>query len=130
MRNSQWLCGPLILILRMSNHGLQRGIPMNTPWGKSDSVTELGAGIQFVTTAGHGGYYVPPALNSLVPMAWRDASFNAQGRFGWYEEDCDWSMVALTFPTIFPPAAIDAAKRMYAAYIAPKLGAAAGEFVR
>jgi hypothetical protein len=96
---------------------------MRTPWGSSQSVTDIGAGILCVSTAGHGGYYVPPKLNSLVPITWRDASFNAQARFGWYEEDCDWSMVALTFPTTFPAAAAAMARQTFDHWIAPKLPA-------
>jgi Domain of unknown function (DUF7007) len=94
---------------------------MNTPWGASQAITDIGGGILFVTTASHGGYYVPPAFNRLVPIAWRDASFNAQGRFGWYEEDCDWCLVALTFPTTFPVPAAAHARHMFDAMIAPKI---------
>lgn len=94
---------------------------LDTPWGQADSVTDIGAGILFVTTPSHGGYFVPKPLNSLIPIAWKTASFNARGMMGWYEEDCDWCMVALAFPTTFPPHAAEAARRLFDATIAKKL---------
>lgn len=85
---------------------------MNTPWGESQIVEKVADGIFAVATAGHGGYRLDKARNAKVPEAWREASFNGNGRFGWYEEDCDWAMVALTFPEVFPPQAQQAAREM------------------
>lgn len=93
----------------------------HTPWGKPDDVADIGAGILRVDTPSHGGYYVPPALNALIPQAWREASFRRQGLTGWYEEDSDWALVALTFPTTFPPHAQLAARRMFETVHAPHL---------
>jgi len=96
---------------------------LDTPWGPAESVQDIGAGILHVTTASHGGYFVPRELNALIPLAWRTHTFVARGMIGWYEEDCDWCLVALAFPTTFPPPhAADAAKRMFDATIAKKIG--------
>ena len=95
---------------------------MRTPWGNSQSVDAVGCGIVFASTASHGGYFVPAELNARVPLAWRRASFDQRAMSGWYEEDCDWAMVALTFPELFPADAIRAAQRTYDAWLAPKLG--------
>ena len=95
----------------------------STPWGKPDSVQDIGGGIMRVDTPSHGGYFVPAALNKMVPAAWRAVSFNGQGRQGWYEEDCDWALVALTFPARFPAHAAEHARRMFAAIHAPKIAA-------
>jgi len=46
------------------------------------------------STAGHGGFHVSPTLNSKMPEALRIED-------GWYEEDCDWALVAVAFPDLF-----------------------------
>lgn len=101
----------------------QRLEQIQTPWGPAQDVTDIGAGILRVDTASHGGYYVPPTLNALIPASWRAASFNGRGMDGWYEEDCDWSMVALAFPTTFPDDAAGAALLMFDRQIRPKIEA-------
>lgn len=73
---------------------------LETPWGPAEHTKDIGGGILRVDTPSHGGYFVPPALNVLVPSIWRESSFNKQAMNGWYEEGCDWFMVALTFPTV------------------------------
>lgn len=75
---------------------------IETPWGVSQHITDYGEGIQFVTTASHGGFFLsheaiarmPESLRAIRPWA---------GNTGWYEEDCDWSLVALSFPELFGP---------------------------
>lgn len=94
---------------------------MNTPWGKADRVQELGRGILFVTTPSHGGYFVPPELNGFIPLAHRLATWRGQGMDGWYEEDCDWCIVARTFRGLFCREAIDSAEQTFAHWFAPKL---------
>ena len=66
---------------------------MRTPWGLSDYEEDYGAGIKFYETPHHGGFRVPAALNARVPEYLRRAS-------GWYEEDCDWAIVARFFPEV------------------------------
>jgi hypothetical protein len=63
---------------------------MRTPWGKAQTVREVQPGILEITTAGHGGFKLSRYANSCVHSAWRRAG-------GWYEEDCEWAIVALTF---------------------------------
>ena len=64
---------------------------MKTPWGYSDSSEAIAEGIAWYGTPSHGGYHLSMARNAEVHDAWRRPD-------GWYEEDCDWCMVALTFP--------------------------------
>jgi len=79
---------------------------MMTPWGQADHVRRLPHGIIAVSTPSHGGYYVPPETRrQMHPLA-----LNTWAGPGWYEEDCDWALVALSFPDLFPPAAIENAK--------------------
>lgn len=67
---------------------------MHTPWGQSQTQKQLGRGVIQVETASHGGIHVSPTLNAHIHKAWRDKD-------GWYEEDCQWAVVALTFPNLF-----------------------------
>src|SRR5215469_6557793 len=73
-----------------------------TPWGTPDHVEQIAEGIVLASTPSHGGFYLTPDRNAQIPAAWRAASWNGQGERGWYEEDCDWCLVALTFPDLFP----------------------------
>lgn len=73
-----------------------------SPWGAVDHVTERCAGIWSVSTPSHGGFKLDDYHNSLVHPAWRRDG-------GWYEEDCDWAIVALTFPAYFTPAEVECA---------------------
>lgn len=68
---------------------------MRTPWGIAQSENTIAEGVTIVTTVGHGGIKLGAARNRHVHKAWRQAG-------GWYEEDDDWAIVALTFPNLFP----------------------------
>jgi uncharacterized protein DUF7007 len=74
-----------------------------TPWGTSQHETTYAPGVVFHGTAGHGGFHLDRSHNALVHEAWREAG-------GWYEEDCDWVVVALTFPAIFPAETVEHAR--------------------
>lgn len=67
----------------------------HTPWGSSQSSKKIAVGIMEYTTASHGGIHLSAKKNLLVHEAWRS-------RDGFYEEDCQWAIVACTFPTLFP----------------------------
>jgi len=92
-----------------------------TPWGYADRVVIHDNGIVEVTTASHGGIYVPPHLNLEIPTQWRRAGYKGLPMQGWYEEDCDWCMVALCYPEGFNQAARDAAQLTFDWWIKPKL---------
>ncbi|WP_342774490.1 DUF7007 domain-containing protein [Peteryoungia ipomoeae] len=66
----------------------------STPWGRSQLAMIYAEGVVSHSTSGHGGFHLSPDRNLLV-----DASVRSAG--GWYEEDCEWAIVALTFPDIF-----------------------------
>lgn len=90
----------------------------HTPWGTPISVewmtdaTGKKIAVAFVNTASHGGYYVAPELLSRVPEAWRNITWNGNGKRGFFEEDCDWSLVALAFPELFIPQELAIARRI------------------
>ncbi|HUV68843.1 MAG TPA: hypothetical protein VMW15_04220 [Terracidiphilus sp.] len=67
---------------------------MQTPWGPSQECKSCGDGLVFVSTASHGGFYVPPEMLAQMPEYFRRNN-------GWYEEDCEWAMVVISFPSRF-----------------------------
>lgn len=68
----------------------------HSPWGWIQSVKEMSEGMWFVSTAGHGGIKLSRQLNAKMPK-----QFRREG--GWYEEDCEVSLVVLAFPDRFTP---------------------------
>ena len=73
---------------------------VRTPWGASQGQRHVAEGIDFFYTAGHGGYKISKARFNQMPEAFRKAIVFGNN-VGWYEEDCDWSIVFLAFPTEF-----------------------------
>lgn len=91
-----------------------------TPWGISQDRTPVAPGIEFHSTASHGGYALSPERQAELPE-WAP-------KRTWYEEDCEWAFVAIAFPQFFPERAIPVAwkvlERFYpAAYLAARKGA-------
>lgn len=68
--------------------------PKRSPWGPVDHFREFAPGMANVGTPGHGGIKLDRARNAKMPEAVRRPG-------GWYEEDCEWSLVALVFPEAF-----------------------------
>lgn len=66
----------------------------DTPWGPTQSMDVYAEGVVFHSTAGHGGFQLSAARNAKVPESVRSSD-------GWYEEDCGWACVAITFPELF-----------------------------
>lgn len=65
-----------------------------TPWGTADYSKRIARGIMSYSTPGHGGIHVTPRILEMMPEELRIES-------GWYEEDCDWCLVAVAFPLMF-----------------------------
>lgn len=66
----------------------------NTPWGVSQGGTLHAEGVTAYSTAGHGGFRLSAERNINVHPMLRSAG-------GWYEEDAEWAIVAITFPHLF-----------------------------
>lgn len=66
----------------------------STPWGLSDSATEVAEGITIYTTATHGGIHLAAKRNARVPEYMRRSG-------GWYEEDCEFAIAVAVFPDEF-----------------------------
>lgn len=85
---------------------------MKTPWGRAQHIERLGdQGILSVSTAGHGGIFVPDALLPRIPEKQRAWAAHWSGSANWYEEDCCWAAVAVAFPELFPADHVSGAQR-------------------
>ena len=67
---------------------------VQTPWGVSQGATVYAEGVESHFTAGHGGFKLSAERNRKVHALLR-------AEVGWYEEDCAWAIVAITFPDLF-----------------------------
>lgn len=79
---------------------------MITPWGKADRKEIIAPGITFYSTPRHGGYKVNKKQRLMMPPQWQNAD-------GWYEEDCEYLKVILSFPQHFSQTLVDHANRTY-----------------
>lgn len=72
---------------------------IHTPWGAAQTVNQLAPGIDFVSTAGHGGIRLDAAhaaaIRERFPLAVQDASEDGRGL--WWEEDCAYQWPCIAF---------------------------------
>lgn len=66
----------------------------STPWGKAQGAVRYATGVTFYSASGHGGFILSEGRNNSMPGHLRHQSRA-------YEEDRDWSKVALAFPELF-----------------------------
>lgn len=66
----------------------------HTPWGSAQHSTYYAEGVEFHSTAGHGGFRLSADRNRMVHPLLRSND-------GFYEEDCAWAAVAINFPELF-----------------------------
>ncbi|WP_311273346.1 MULTISPECIES: DUF7007 domain-containing protein [unclassified Rhizobium] len=65
-----------------------------TPWGVSHMAVIYADGVVSHMTSGHGGFRLSTDRNAKVhPLLRKDTP--------WYDEDCEWAIVAVTFPDLF-----------------------------
>jgi len=86
--------------------------PTSSPWGAIDGAKEAAPGIWIVYTAGHGGYHVSTERRLAMPAHLKEVYTFAGGN--WFEEDCDWCIVALAYPEAFEPSAQEYARKTLA----------------
>ncbi len=86
--------------------------PVPTPWGTSVDRAVYSDAIHFYSTPSHGGFRVMGAALDLIPPAWRAYAKRWGGSENWYEEDCAWAAVAVTFPDLFDPGEVAFAKKI------------------
>jgi len=82
----------------------------SSPWGRVQSETRLTNGLVFVSTASHGGFFVPDRLLGRLSARARAYAKRWSGSESWYEEDCAQAFVVLAFPEVFKSEQIEAAR--------------------
>ncbi len=82
---------------------------VESPWGIIQAATEIADGILSVSTASHGGYYLSPERQAVLER--RLPGVRPYAGKPWYEEDEDWTYVALAFAEEFSAEAVFAAVR-------------------
>jgi hypothetical protein len=75
-----------------------------TPWGKVQEVEYITPWLTRVHTAGHGGYKVDRTHNGAIPEYIRRKG-------GWYEEDCEWTIVFVTLENLIRKDAFDFSRK-------------------
>jgi hypothetical protein len=73
----------------------------HTPWGSAQSATYYANGVIAYTTASHGGFHLSKTALRRVPEYLQTADAYANGRDGWFEEDCASAIVVVCFPELF-----------------------------
>ncbi|NTE56591.1 hypothetical protein G6M78_16065 [Agrobacterium tumefaciens] len=73
---------------------LQTRMPASTPWGASQMAVIYAEGVVAHMTAGHGGFHLSAGRNARIHPVLRK-------HMPWYEEDCEWAIVAISFPDLF-----------------------------
>lgn len=99
---------------------------MNTPWGQADQTKHLGGGLVSVQTPSHGGIFVPVDVYRNMP---EPLKCNVYGGGTWFEEDCEWALVALAFPQFFDARSLYYAVQTVAAYADKAPYASAAEWL-
>lgn len=84
--------------------------PKHTPWGPAQDKLQVAEGITQYNTASHGGYELSADRHAAVQQ--RFPKFHTFAGGSWYEEDQDWSIVAMTFPEHFDDEALRVARRI------------------
>ena len=85
-----------------------------TPWGGSHTCDQIAPGIVSITTGSHGGFYLSPERADAMPEPYRSKVRFAGGT--WFEEDCDWVLVVLSFPEVFEERVVNEAQAMWERY--------------
>jgi hypothetical protein len=112
---------------------LRTPAPTSCPWGDIKCAAEIAPGWWSVIAARHGGFVLSVERLAAIPLEHLSASLGGQGLFGYFEEDCDWSIVAVAFPEewrtfvidrLHEPDLVDVAPRMFEAWVVPRMGGA------
>ena len=75
---------------------------MDTPWGLAQQVADLGGGVLSISTASHGGLFIPKTAAKPIPKRVSDTFCEADRKTKdasvWAEEDCEMTIaIALLF---------------------------------
>lgn len=72
----------------------------DSPWGVIQTIRPTeDCGALHISTASHGGIWVPP--DQLAKMAAELRCNHYAGGGSWFEEDCEWALVYFGLPGVF-----------------------------
>ena len=71
----------------------------SSPWGQIQHAETFADGLVMVSTASHGGLWVRPDLESLIPANCKSIA-RQYAPTGWYEEDCDCAIPLALLPGV------------------------------
>ena len=86
---------------------------MKTPWGESQSVSEIAPGIQVVSTASHGGFLLSHDRLTAMPDELKTPNAFYPSRMGasWFGgSEREAARVVLAFPGCFTPEQVEKAQ--------------------
>lgn len=72
--------------------------PTSSPWGTVQGGKELLPGIWTIYTASHGGLWLSDERLDEMPEGMQETPYSLGP---WFEEDCDWALVAAIYPDAF-----------------------------
>ena len=87
---------------------------IETPWGPAQTVKPIAEGLDWVSTAGHGGIRLSPARWLELQIAF--PHFRGYAGPGWLEEDLDWALAAILWPQHFSGQSVWSAARAVQSY--------------
>lgn len=95
----------------------------NTPWGQAQWARTWAPGIISYSTASHGGFHLSRTRLAEMPAKYRRENIETfwYAPDGWYEEDCEWCVVILSFPEFFPPDEVEEAQNTFERWYAAKV---------
>jgi hypothetical protein len=81
------------------------------PWGSVQDVYVIADGIEFISTASHGGFRLSDERVAQLPSCMREnGSPYHDGGAKFWEEDCEAAFVVLAFPAFFESRQLENAK--------------------
>jgi len=86
----------------------------SSPWGRVQDQTRFDNGLVFVSTASHGGFFVPDDLLPRIGARGRAYAKRWSGSESWFEEDVAVCFVVLAFPEAFNAEARESAAAVLA----------------
>ncbi len=90
-------------------------MPTHTPWGPSDHSETVARGIVFYSTSSHGAFHLSPTRVAQLPPSIKAEAqkkgFITPKNDAWFEQDCAYSLVVLSFPEHFNEKQLEAAHK-------------------
>lgn len=91
--------------------------PKMSPWGMVTDRKEVAPGVWWVATASHGGLYVSAQRLAAMPAEFTVPNdfygYTSKCGMQWFEEDCEFYRVVMSFPDLFERPTREHARTIY-----------------